>query len=137
MIEIKSRTKQPISILRELRTKYSRKVTDLVGAKILVTDRKKVDKISKVIKKKFKVIKDKDLYKKPLGGYRARHLIVKYRKYPVEIQVKTKGIDKIGEKYHQIYKTGTKKQKNRIKKLFDNQYKRDEKIMKKRNRRRK
>tara|TARA_R110000751_G_scaffold94864_1_gene185254 strand:- start:47508 stop:50792 length:3285 start_codon:yes stop_codon:yes gene_type:complete len=87
-------------------------LTDVVGTMVVTPDKKNADKIRDVINsgRVGEVLEFEDFYANDNDGYRAYHFLVAVDrngiKFPVEIQVKTKRVKKIGDFAHTLYKTG-------------------------------
>lgn len=111
------RTKNLPSLLNKLRRKRLSTISDIAGAKILVNNEKEVMELKEEIQSKFdnyiektdnKKLKIDDYYAKkhPSGEpYYAIHFDVRYNSTPIELQLKTKRVDKVTEAYHTAYKT--------------------------------
>jgi ppGpp synthetase/RelA/SpoT-type nucleotidyltranferase len=87
-------------------------LTDVVGTMVVTPDKKNADKIRDAIKsgRVGEVLEFEDFYANDNDGYRAYHFLIAVNKngikFPVEIQVKTKRVKKIGDFAHTAYKTG-------------------------------
>lgn len=104
-----SRIKSEWSTVAKLRRKYIQNIQDIAGVRILVNNTKEVFEKADEIKKKYKVLAEDDYYKNPLQGYYyAYHVTVEKDGFPVEIQIKTKGIEKLTKTTHRYYKQGKK-----------------------------
>lgn len=103
------RVKHPISIIRKLRLKYVKDLTDLIGTTILVDTIKDIKPVVESLRRKFKIVEDKDYYASPRPPdkvYRGRHLIVMFKRHPIEVQIKTRRRSDFDKKLHYAYKQG-------------------------------
>lgn len=104
--KVKGRVKTPYSVINKLRRKRLDTLTDMAGTMLVVPDQKAVEKARKEIERKYEVLDFDNYYATPLGGYRAYHFVVEQDGKPVEIQLKTERMSKIGSASHTAYKTG-------------------------------
>ena len=101
------RVKHPISILRKLRLKYSDNLTDVIGTTIVCRDRREVLLTFNRLKRKYKVLGERNFYYNPKGGvYRAKHLIVEHKGKPVEIIIVSEPMARLKDRMHKDYKQG-------------------------------
>tara|TARA_B100001057_G_C22869751_1_gene958208 strand:- start:1618 stop:4941 length:3324 start_codon:yes stop_codon:yes gene_type:complete len=88
-------------------------LTDVVGTMVVTPDKRNADKVAKAINegRVGEVLEFEDFYKEDNNGYRAYHFLVSVEKdgvkFPVEIQVKTRRVKKLGDLAHTLYKTGS------------------------------
>ena len=122
------RIKTVPSTINKLNKRYSKKLSDVGGVTIIKKTRKEVYAKARQIKKKYKH-KKKDIdnyYRKPKGGvYYAYHInIENKKKRKLEVQIKTKKMEKLQKKMHRAYKTdkSMKPFKKKAKKLYKQGY---------------
>ncbi len=120
------RTKTVPSTIKKLNEKYYDELTDIHGTTIVVNTRKQVFNKVAELKKKYKVVKDKNYYSNPQGGvYYAYHLIIDKKGTLIEVQVKTrKMFELVHKKMHSAYKNKDTKKLNAMKQLAYDLYKR-------------
>jgi len=124
------RLKTVPSTLKKMRERYAHEIKDVAGARILTEKRTEAKKHFDKIKKtnKFDPEETDDYYKNPKEGvYRAYHTGLvhpKNDKNRLEVQVKTKEMDKLADVMHTDYKLGKDLTKHRKKsnKLYDEGY---------------
>lgn len=107
---LKGRYKTPQSIIEKIDRKGYKEIqqlTDLMGVSIVCKSQEDVPKIQNIINEHFKCVEISDYYTHtPKSGYTALHMDIKYKKMPVEIQIKDT-LSKIKQKYihDRIYKS--------------------------------
>jgi ppGpp synthetase/RelA/SpoT-type nucleotidyltranferase len=119
--KIKFRIKGTHSTIGKLRRKHIHQVQDILGITILCKNKKEIKRIAQDIHRNFYVISDKNYYVKSKRGnkyYKARHLIVRIRGKPAEIQLKTKKHYQLHQSTHPIYKKYGKIPSKKYKKLL-------------------
>lgn len=80
-------------------------VTDLIGGKVVVNSIEDVYKVKDIINSKYKTYEINDYIKIPRSGYMSLHMDIDLNGQRVEIQVKTKGMDKAQQITHDtLYK---------------------------------
>ena len=107
-LRVEYRIKRTHSTIGKLKKDYLGQITDIGAVRVIVRKQSEIKYVADTIKRKFSVIKEHDYYyKSPKEHpyYRAIHLTIIYNGKPIEIQVKTRGHDKIHKKTHTKYKT--------------------------------
>lgn len=107
------------SIMGKLRKRYINDLTDISGIRILTKNRAEADKIKSVIIKKYpsNPLHYDNYYKNPKNHYRAYHieLVDTKNMLPIELQIKSRALQKLHERWHEKYKKGKKLSKEDIK----------------------
>lgn len=121
--EVLSRTKTPFSIINKLRRKRLvskidaksgapktgvQGLTDVIGAMVVFKTQAKLEAFKKQVKSGDlgKVVEFDDYYATDHAGYKAYHFNLIYKGAPVELQLKTSRMKKLGIANHELYKTG-------------------------------
>lgn len=124
----KYRVKHPYSTVNSLRRNYQGKMHDLGAVRVIVADKPALDRRVKKLRNKYDVIREKDFYKDPKGGYyHAHHFVIRGDDgKPIEIQVRTKRMHKIFTQTHEGYKRGWKMDKDKIRRRVEKNKRLDE-----------
>ncbi len=104
---VKGRVKTPYSAINKLRVWALPKLKDFAGARLTFPNYKGVEAAVQQVLREMDVVDGtfKNLYEHPEGGYRAYHMVVRMNGMPVEVQIKTDRMAKIGDMAHTLYKT--------------------------------
>lgn len=109
--KISGRIKDEISIIDKLRKKYITSLKDVAGFRIIADDKENLlemkHKIEKFLVNNTEKYSEKNFYRSQKEGnkcYRGIHFIATFNTLNIEIQLRTKRVDKIANEYHKIYK---------------------------------
>jgi ppGpp synthetase/RelA/SpoT-type nucleotidyltranferase len=118
--EVRGRIKTKESILGKMIRKpdeYKRPsdLDDITGTQIIANSIKDVNEAISNVKKRYKVVEEEDLIKKPRGDYRSVHFVIEdddgQRK---ELQVRTRNQDTFANWSHNVYKPFNKVQEKAL-----------------------
>mgnify|MGYP001585954894 CR=1 FL=1 len=105
---VEYRIKGTHSTIGKLKKDYLGQILDIGAIRVIVRKQSEIKFIADKIKSQFRVIKEHDYYHKSPKEhpyYKAIHLTILYQNKPFEIQVKTKGHNRIHKRTHAKYKT--------------------------------
>jgi|GEM_PF-5643394 len=103
LIFLKARIKSPCSYWEKSKTVFP--IYDAIGVRIIVKDEKACYKVLNLLSHHFLVLAQVDFIQHPKpNGYASLHLAIQFKKYPVDIQIRTPAMHAYAEGSHEWYK---------------------------------